>query len=117
MALRKPRNNNQNFGDRKHGCAMDSSFEEDKRMFRALRLTKYCHRIPKEKPTPRKAKSSFWLTKKKYDAHGIPYLDKKKILIPEQFRIMASDVSLTTRSIILNLGKIFFTFTRVAEQK
>ena len=108
MALRKPRNKNQNCGDRKHGCATDSTFEEETGMFRALRLTKYCHRIPKEKPTPRKAKSSFWLTKKKYDAYGVPYLDKKMIFIPEPFRIKASDVSITTRSIILNIGKSIF---------
>ena len=69
---------------------------------------KYCHRIPKEKPTPRKAKSSFCLTKKKYDAYGVPYLDTKTIFIPEQFRIQASDVSLATRSIILNIGKLIF---------
>ena len=31
---------------------------------------KYCQRIQKEKPTPRKAKSLFRLTKKKYDAYG-----------------------------------------------
>ena len=69
---------------------------------------KYCQRIQKEKPTPRKAKSSFRLTKKKYDAYGVPYLDTKTIFIPEQFRIQASDVSLATRSIILNIGKLIF---------
>ena len=114
MALRKPRSKNQNFGDRKHGCATDSTFEEETRMFRALRLTKFCHRIPKEKPTPRKAKSFFWLTKKKKDAYGVAYLDKKKIIIPEPFRILASDVSTTTRSIILNIGKMILSITYAA---
>ena len=82
----------------------DIAYAED----RTNSKRKYCHRILKEKRTPRKAKSSFCLTKKKYDAYGVPYLDKKTIFIPEQFRIQASDVSLATRSIILNIGKLIF---------
>ena len=105
MVLRKPQSEKDNFGDRKSGCATDSTFENDTGVFRTPRLTKYCHRSVKEKSSPRKTKSSFFLTKIKKDETGKPHLHKEEIFIPEPFRLQASDVSRDTIAIIINQGK------------
>ena len=118
MALRKPRPERDRLEGRQIGCAADGTYETDKGMYRAHRLTQFAHRAVKKKNPPRVAKSHFFVTKTKRDkATGEPFYETQKIIVPEEFRFQASDVSIKTRGYILNQGEFKIIFISSSPRK
>ena len=106
MALRKPRPERDRLDGRKIGCASDGTYEPDTGMYRAQRLTQFAHRPVPKKSLPRVAKSHFFVTKTRRDkTTGEPLYETQKIIIPEEYRVQASDISIKIRGLVLNQGE------------
>ena len=109
MALRKPRPERDRLEGRQIGCAVDGTYEPDNGMYRAHRLTQFSHRTVPKKNSPRVAKSHFFVTKRTRDKNtGEPFYEKKKIFVPEEFRVQTSDISIKIRGLVLNQGELKF---------